>query len=331
MSLGRYPRASNEEAPLALETTGCKPVFRTGREARLPCLGAGFPPSGPEPCFMQLSQAQPGFYMFSFAQKPLLTIVASFILLGVWRANAEVADAVPQLGDLERWTAFSLGRGYHPSVAYKHAFIDGDLGLAGSGNLLMWGRASFDGDIYSNGMVLAIDNAVIYGSIFYNQDALLNNDVNEALAASDYAFSLTPNRSIASVKLRGHHDITITGAPGETVVLSLKNFILKGNSSFTLQGTATTTFIINVSNKFSLKGNSHIDLVGVQWNQVLFNVVGAGPKVSLGGNSIFDGILMANNRAIELKGDATVSGEIIANRLNLHGSSRVLHPSIVSQ
>jgi hypothetical protein len=47
----------------------------------------------------------------------------------------------------------------------------------------------------------------------------------------------------------------------------------------------------------------------------LLNVVGAGCKVSLGGNSIFDGMLMANNRTIELKGEETVSGEIIANQV----------------
>jgi hypothetical protein len=271
--------------------------------------------------------------MFSFLKKSILPIVANFILLGVGHANAEVADAIPELGDLERWTAFSLGRGYHPSQAFGHGFIDGDLGLAGTGTFLMGNHATFDGDIYcrSNGWVFAIDHGVISGSIFPNQDALLDNDVTEALGASDYAFSLTPNRPNASVKLRGHHNITITGAPGETVVLSLKNFILKGDSSFTLQGTATTTFIINVRKKFSLKGNSHIDLVGLQWNQVLFNVVGTGRKVSLGGNSIFDGILMANNRSIELKGGATVTGEIIANRFKLRGSSSVLHPSIVSQ
>ena len=271
--------------------------------------------------------------MFPFAQKSILPIIASFILLGHGRADADVADVIPQLGDLERWTAFSLGSGNRPSLAFGHLFIDGDLGFAGAGNFLIGGHANVAGDVYvpSNGTVLAIDHAVFTGSIFDNQDALLDNYVNEALAASDYAFSLTPNRSNTSVKIGGHHNITITGAPGETVVLSLKNFILKGNSSFTLEGTATTTFVINVSKKFSLKDNSHIDLVGLQWNQVLFNVIGTGRKVSLGGDSVFAGILMANNRTIELKGDATVSGEIIANRLKLRGSTRVLHPPVVSQ
>jgi hypothetical protein len=48
---------------------------------------------------------------------------------------------------------------------------------------------------------------------------------------------------------------------------------------------------------------------------LLLNVVGAGSKVSRGGNSIFGGMLMALNRTIELKGQATVSGEIIANQV----------------
>jgi hypothetical protein len=85
-----------------------------------------------------------------------------------------------------------------------------------------------------------------------------------------------------------------------------------------------------VNKKFSLSGNSHIDLVGVQWDQVLFNVVGTGQRVSLGGSSIFNGILMANDRTIRMKGDATVSGELIANRLKIRGSTRVLHPPILS-
>jgi hypothetical protein len=271
--------------------------------------------------------------MFRILPKSLLAIAASFFLFGASLASADVAQAIPEIGDLERWAAFSLGAGNNFSRALGQALIDGDLGLAGNGKFLMGGRAVVNGDVYdsSNGAVLTLGQAFITGSIFHNQDAILDNGVNEALAASTHALDLTPNRSNTTINLNGHDNVTITGAPGETVVLDLKNFKLQGNSSFTLQGTATTTFVINVNKKFSLKGNSHIDLAGLQWNQVLFNVVGDGHRVQLGGNSIFNGILMANGRTVELKGDATVSGEIIANRLNFRGSSRVLHPAIVSQ
>jgi hypothetical protein len=270
--------------------------------------------------------------MLSISPKSFLPIAASLILLGGVQAKADVSGVIPEIGDLERWTVFSLGDGNNFSRAFGHSVIDGDLGLAGNGNFLMAGHASINGDVYdrSNGTVLTFQNAFIAGSTFHDQDALLDNGVNEALTASAHAFSLTPNRPNTSVKLLGNKALTITGAPGETVVLSLKNFILRDNSSFTLQGTATTTFVINVRKKFSLSGNSHIDLVGVQWDQVLFNVVGTGQRVSLGGSSVFNGILMANDRTIKMKGDATVFGELIANRFKLRGSTRVLHPPVIS-
>jgi hypothetical protein len=270
--------------------------------------------------------------MLSISPKSFLPIAASLILLGGVQAKADVSDVIPEIGDLERWTVFSLGDGNNFSRAFGHSLIDGDLGLAGNGNFLMGGHATVNGDVYdrSNGTVLTFQHASITGSIFHDQDALLDNGVNEAVAASAHAFSLTPNRPNTTVKLLGNHALTITGAPGETVVLGLKNFILRDNSSFTLQGTATTTFVINVNKKFSLSGNSHIDLVGVQWDQVLFNVVGTGQRVSLGGSSDFTGIRMAHDRTIKMKGDATVFGELIANRFKLRGSTRVLHPPVIS-
>jgi hypothetical protein len=272
--------------------------------------------------------------MASIFQKRFLPIFASLVLLGATHVRADVSTVIPEIGDLERWTAFSLGDGNNFSRAFRQALIDGDLGLAGNGTFLMDGSASVNGDVYcrSNGTVLTFGNASITGSIFDNQDALLDNGVNEALAASAHAANLTPNRPNTSVELLGHENITIAGAPGETVVLSLKNFVLLDDSSFTLQGTATTTFVINVNKRFSLRNHSQIDLVGVEWNQVLFNVIGTGRRISLRGSSIFNGILMANDRPVRLRGDATVSGELIANRFKqLTGSTRVLHPPVVSQ
>jgi len=270
--------------------------------------------------------------MLSISPKSFLPIAASLILLGTPHLEADVSQVIPEFGDLERWTVFSLGGGDNFSRAFGQTLIDGGLGLAGNGKFLMARHATVNGDVYdrSNGSVLLFNQATVTGSIFHNQDTLLDNGVNEALAASDHAASLTPNRTDTTITLRKNDALMLTGAPGETVVLSLKNFCLRGGSSLTLEGTATTTFVINVNKKFSLSGNSHIDLAGLQWNQVLFNVVGNGQRVLLGGNSVFDGILMANDRTVGLRGHATVSGEIIANRFKLRGSSRVLHPAVVS-
>ena len=70
--------------------------------------------------------------MFSIFPKSLLPIAASFILLGGVRAKADVSGVIPEIGDLERWTVFSLGDGHNFSRAFGHALIDGDLGVAGN-------------------------------------------------------------------------------------------------------------------------------------------------------------------------------------------------------
>src|SRR2546421_12838429 len=144
--------------------------------------------------------------MLSIPPKPFLPIAASLILLAAAQAKADVAGVIPEVGDLERWTVFSLGDGHNFSRAFGHALIDGDLGLAGNGNFLMGGNATVNGDVYdrSNGTVLTFQHASITGSIFHDQDALLDNGVNEALAASAHAFSRTPKRPHMWVQLLGN-------------------------------------------------------------------------------------------------------------------------------
>ena len=70
--------------------------------------------------------------MLSIFPKSFLPIAASLILLGGVQAKADVSGVIPEIGDLERWTVFSLGDGHRFSWALGHAFIDGDLGLLGT-------------------------------------------------------------------------------------------------------------------------------------------------------------------------------------------------------
>src|SRR5207248_7676642 len=118
-----------------------------------------------------------GFIMLSISPRSLLSVATSALLLTAAAQAADVAQANPEMGDLERWTAFSLGGGDRFSWGFGHAFIDGDVGLARNGNFLMGGDAVVNGDVYdrSDGNVLLIDHAFITGTIFDNQDALLDN------------------------------------------------------------------------------------------------------------------------------------------------------------
>jgi hypothetical protein len=270
--------------------------------------------------------------MTLFSTNCRLFVIAGLVGLTTFNASGDVLQVIPEMGDLERWAVFSLGSGRHKSRASGQSYIGGDLGVAGNGKFALRGEAIIGGSVYyrSTGMFTFEDPGSITGAIYNNQDAELDNGVSEALQASEHAFDLSPTQSLPTLNLRGSESMTIVGAPGQTVVLSLRNFVLSGNATFTLEGTATTNFIINVRKKFLLSGSAHISLLGVQWNDVLFNIHGRNSSVSLRGDSVFEGILMADDRVVRLRGRSLVDGEIIARRINLRGDSRVIHPPITS-
>src|SRR6202007_1161375 len=120
-------------------------------------------------------------------------------------------------------------------------------------------------------------------------------------------------------------------APGETVTLNLQNFVLAGGSTFTLAGTATTTFIINVSNQFSLSQKACIVLSGgVTCYNIFFNVLGTGAAVHLNGSTYLTGPLIASGRKIEMRGHALVYGWVQADQILLRQQAQIVTPAPVS-
>jgi cytoskeletal protein CcmA (bactofilin family) len=271
--------------------------------------------------------------MISTRKNCLLLLVAASFFVGAFPASANLAQVLPAYGNLDRWSALSLGTmGSSPDLFSGNSSIQGDVGVAGNGNITMRDNAVINGDLYyrSNGTLRLSGNATITGARFHNQNYLLDNAVNQAQAASDEAADMQPTSSLQDINLSGTQNLTLTGGPGQTVVLSLRNFQMSGNSTLTLQGTANTTFIINVGKNFSLANNARIILSGVQWNDVLFNVRGSGSTVKLSGNSILQGVLMANRRTVQLRDQASVSGSIIASRILLRDGAHVTHPPTTS-
>ena len=266
-------------------------------------------------------------------------LILAVVWLGTSHVSAGLVDVLPELADLQRWSVFTLGEDTTRDELAGNAFVEGDVGVAGAGDIALKDSATIDGDLYyrSNGTLTIAPGATITGSQIHNQDTLLDDHAAAALAAGRQAASFTRNYFAPNdIELSGNRNFTVTGAPGATVVVKLGNFTLDGNSSFTLEGTASTTFIINVTKQFALSGNAQIVLSGgVEWNNVLFNICGKHSAVSLSGNARFSGMLMANKRTVRLSGSASVTGEVIANRVmfsnaGFKGNASVGHPPLVS-
>jgi len=268
--------------------------------------------------------------------------VAAPVCFACWSVKANLLTTFPQAGDLLRWGAFSLGGGVTETDTIDQFVgttdVYGDVGVAGDGNITLSGSATIHGDLYYEtvGTLTMNGNAKITGVRHHDagSDAQLDNGVIEAMNTSDAAFALPVTLTYATltdVNLSGHQNITLTGAPGQTVVVKLQNFIIS-SGTFTLQGSSTTNFVINVSKQFSLTDHAEIILSGgVTWDNVLFNVRGTGTNVTLDGQSTLRGVLMANNRTVANAGGSLVYGEVVANKIKLSGSAQIIHPPLSSQ
>jgi choice-of-anchor A domain-containing protein len=260
----------------------------------------------------------------------LLLVTAALFLVG--QVRAEIADVVP-VGDLERWGVLSLGLNGPGNRLADDAFIQGDFGAAGISRLALTDTSFIEGDLYyrHHGVIRIAPGSGIIGSQFRDQDALLEQETADALTFTRAAGALTANRDNDRIKLSGSDSLTLTGAPGETVVLSLRSFAMSGDSTLNLTGAANTTFVINVKNGFSLMNAARIVLSGgLDWNDVVFNVRHSGAEIQISGTADLEGILLAARRTVRLRDSALVRGEVIADALLMRGVSQILHPPVVS-
>lgn len=265
-----------------------------------------------------------------------LVPLAVLFCLGAVETKGDLLDCGVDLGAAGRtteWAAFSLGSSGAQTTFMDKSSVFGHVGVAGERKVGLFKEAAIQGDLFyhSRRHLFMERHAAVSGGVHNNgsSDTLLDQGVIDANNASDDAFALPVSpqyASLTSIK----SSMTITGS--DCVVLKLTDFVLKGNDTLTLQGTAGTAFVINVSKQFSLSGNAQIILSGgVQWDDVLFNVRGKGSDVSLNGNASLRGILMANHRTVNLHGHSTVYGEVIANQIKLIKNSQIIRPPTASQ
>src|SRR6266478_1868905 len=163
-------------------------------------------------------------------------------------------------GDFSRFTVLTSGDLNDTNNTLTGAsLIQGNVGIGGKGNFSM-SAGTVNGDIYINnfGKFTKSGPAQHNGSVFTNQDFILNNALDGARYLSNQAaidtntgsYTVTQG-SFNGMTENGNQNVTLSGSGH--IVLNLQDFVMTGGT-FTLQGTGVTSYIINVTRNFSLSG-----------------------------------------------------------------------------
>lgn len=218
----------------------------------------------------------------------------------------KLADAAP-----ENFAVLGLGSPTNISITGPSRIFGtvANVGVAGSSQFNM-------SDGFVRGKLILSSSAsyqitgpsIVKGGIVTN-DALLTSAVACADQASQYYGGLpaTPGTPNVINISNPNGNITISGNAALTVV-NVTDLILNGGSTVTLTSNRSARFVINDTGRFVLQGASRIVVAGtVIPSNVLFNVVGPGQDVAMGGGTKNNvptsqayGILLAPDRNISL-------------------------------
>jgi len=230
-------------------------------------------------------------------------------------------------GRTKQWAVLAVGKGKKSASTFSGtSAINGDYGNAGSGKTTLKNVALIDGDVYldSDGRLKRAPGTTVTGTINPNADQLVLDAALDASAASVAADNLGASAGYPST-IRSSQNLLFSTME-DTVVLKLKDFVLTNGATLTLEGTANTSFVINVSRNFSLASGKVLLAGDLLASNVLFNITGKGSKVSLKGSAKVNGIILAANRAVRLSSSSVVAGEVIGKKVTLSGASQVVSP-----
>lgn len=264
------------------------------------------------------------------------------------------ADNSINVGSASLFTVLARGdlNSYDDNITGP-SMVTGNVGIGGKANFAM-SDGVINGDFYMNDYGTfsksgpATINGTLRGKNFNNgtgsQQLILNSavgDVSDMTTSSggpglaywaaqenrtyNYTFGgtqATPSNYLSTVNT-GKSMTVADSNPfgGSKIVLNLQDFVMT-SGKFTLQGSAMTTYIINVSRNFSLNNSSVVLSGGLLASHVLFNVMGSGSQVSLNQGTSLHGIMLAYNRKLDLSG-GKIYGRAIANQVVITSGGQV--------
>jgi hypothetical protein len=253
-------------------------------------------------------------------------------------------------------------------VDYGPGQVTGDVAMAGPGaTLLFTGFGSLTGDVYlkPTGTVTQSTTSTWMGveKISTATTRSLSQGSAKLRSVSNHAAKLAPTSGMPitiadNTVATWTFNIGMTGANVTTgpnrlyfvpaakigkLTLKLTDFVLAGGSTVTFNGESGQAAVVNVSNNFNLSGASKVLLTGgLTPSDILFNVRGTnagGLPFEISGGSQFNGTLLAyNNKHPKIQRtlliadpNTLVTGEILANQVNVSGGAKVQKPPVASQ
>lgn len=264
-------------------------------------------------------------------------VLVCFVASSAWAYNDLNPDGSINVGSAKLFTSLAAGAmNVYDNNITGPSLVVGNVGIGGAGNFSM-SDGKIQGDFYMNdtGTFSMSGPAQITGTkrgLHLNgmsQQSTLNNALADSLALSNAAAAeaSTNNYTVTQGSFNGTtvntgQSITIAGPSSGKVVLNLQDFVMT-SGTFTLQGTAMTTFIVNVNRNFSLNNSTVVLSGGLLASHVLFNIRNTGSQVSLNQGTSLQGVLLAYNRKVDLSG-GKVYGKVIANQIVITSGGQIV-------
>ena len=263
-------------------------------------------------------------------------------------ASAEVIQSTLGAAGPDNWAVLTLGGSLVADTfaATGPGTTVGNVGATSTTQVKLSGSAgpSIQGNLYLGDTSTVDHPALVSGTIFTNQDAVLN-----PAAAAAFSARTTFNGMADTFSLAGGANADITGNTTLTATLNGANVthlsdIDLNHTVLTLNGAglADAQFVINFSGSINLHGDDAGGKIlltgGLTTHDVIFNYVGAAGGtaiVSSGGssnnipNAIFSGVYLVTNSDVNLA-PGEIDGEVIGGaagyKITFASGSQAINP-----
>ena len=215
----------------------------------------------------------------------LSVLIASTLILAAIPAKADVLT----LGTLTNYALVDLGTG--DTISINSGPISGNVLLgggvkaafSGGNNGQITGTLYYDSTVTGTNTFGQLQNAPTTSQV---STSVTSQAFSYAQAASNYAAGLTATQTYTNISSA----TTFTGTGGLNVI-DVNNI---QNAPITISGSASDTFVINISGTFNT--NQKMTLSGVSASQIIFNFTGTSGNVfqTSGGNQLYGTFLAAD-------------------------------------